>query len=80
VPCPGGAIPDEKLGKHAIKALSWKAVEEISARFLQLNPYDRNAVSKSVLKIEKEKFDRETGKQRQLYCFAISEPQGLDAQ
>jgi hypothetical protein len=34
--------------------------------------YDRSAVPGSVLKIEKENFDPDTGTQRQLYCFAIS--------
>ncbi len=44
----------------------------ISERFASLTPYDRDAVPGSVLKIEDDNFDAETGNQRQLYCFAIS--------
>jgi hypothetical protein len=52
--------------------LSWKEVEEIAKRFESLNPYDRNAIPGSVLKIEGDNFDPKTRKQRQLYCYAIS--------
>ena len=37
-----------------------------------LNPYNRDAVPGSILKIEEDNFDPATGKQRQLYCVAIS--------
>ena len=40
--------------------------------FAQLNPYDRTAVPHSILKIEDDNFDPKTGKQRQLWCLAIS--------
>ena len=69
--CPGGPYKT-KDGHPAVKALSWKQVQEISDRFAALNPYDREAVPGSVLKIEEDNFDPKTGKQRQLYCFAIS--------
>jgi hypothetical protein len=42
------------------------------ALFAQLNPYDRAAVPHSILKIEADNFDPKTGKQRQLWCLAIS--------
>ena len=71
VPCPGGSFKT-KDGRPAVKALSWKQVEEISERFAALNPYDREAVPGSVLKIEEDNFDAKTGHQRQLSCFAIS--------
>ena len=71
VPCPGGPY-ETKDGRSAVKALSWKQVQEISDRFAALNPYDREAVSGSVLKIEEDNFDPKTRIQRQLYCFAIS--------
>ena len=56
----------------AITALSWKQVEGISRRFAALNPYDRDAVPGSILKIEDDNFDPKTGDQRQLFCMAIS--------
>ena len=69
--CPGGPYKT-KDGQPAVKALSWKQVQEISERFAALNPYNRDAVPGSVLKIEEDNFDPKTGQQRQLYCFAIS--------
>jgi hypothetical protein len=70
IPCPGGA--SMVRGKPAIKALSWKQVEDIAHRFEALNPYDRSAIPGSILKIEGDNFDPKTRKQRQLYCLAIS--------
>jgi hypothetical protein len=61
--CPAG---------QKIKALSWRQVQEISRQFASLNPYDRKAVPGSILKIEDDNFDLRTGRQRQLYCLAIS--------
>jgi|HubBroStandDraft_6_1064221.scaffolds.fasta_scaffold08670_5 hypothetical protein len=61
-----------KGGREAIRALSWEQVVEIVALFAQLNPYDRTAVPDSILKIEGDNFDPKTGKQRQLWCLAIS--------
>jgi hypothetical protein len=70
ITCPGGELVDKN--KPAIKALSWKQVEDISTRFAALNPYDRDAIPGSILKIEGDNFDPKTRKQRQLYCLAIS--------
>lgn len=69
VPCPGGPLRTAD-GQEAIKALSWKEVGGIRDRFAALNPYSRDAIPGSVLKIEDVNF--EAGKQRQLYCMAIS--------
>ena len=71
IECPGGGFRT-KENKPAVKALSWKQVEEISQRFAALNPYDRDAVPGSIVKIEEDNFDRKTGTPRQLYCYAIS--------
>ncbi|MGC1652545.1 MAG: hypothetical protein WA722_06975, partial [Candidatus Sulfotelmatobacter sp.] len=70
VPCPGGAhkMPDDQ---QAIKALSWKGVRVIADKFTALNPYDPKAIPGSILKIEDVNFDS-SGKQRQLYGYAIS--------
>jgi hypothetical protein len=70
ISCPGGS--EQEAGKPAIKALSWKQVEDIAKRFAALNPYDRDAIRGSILKIEDDNFDPKTRKQRQLYCLAIS--------
>src|SRR5258705_688160 len=53
-----------------IKALSWKDVEEIAAKFESLNCYDRTKVPGSILKIEKVNFKK--GKQIELSGFATS--------
>jgi hypothetical protein len=59
IPCPGGQhrLPD---GTPAVKALSYKQIDEIRDRFYSLNPYDRGAVPR-LLKLE------HTG-----LCYAIS--------
>jgi hypothetical protein len=69
VPCPGGPfqMPD---GHAAVSALSWKEVDEVAARFKKFNPYADK--SRSILKIERDNYDPETGKQRQVYCLAIA--------
>ncbi len=69
VPCPGGPfrMPD---GRKAVRALSWREVAEIVSRFVRLNPYADKL--RSILKIERDNYDPETGKQRQLFCLAIS--------
>jgi hypothetical protein len=53
-----------------IKALSWKAVEQITKRFESLNCYDRAKVPGSILKIEKVNY--EGGKQIEVLGYAIS--------
>jgi hypothetical protein len=69
VPCPGG--PFEMADGHAaVRALSWKEVDEIAARFAKINPYADK--SRSILKIERDNYDPETGEQRQVYCLAIA--------
>ena len=70
IECEGGT--HRKNGKPAITALSWAQVAAIAKRFEALNPYDRTAIPGSVLKIEDDNFDPKTGRQRQLWCLAIS--------
>jgi hypothetical protein len=69
VRCPGGSLK-MKDGHDAVKALSWMEVEKISQRFASLSPYSMK--SQSILKIEQDNYDPITGRQRQIYCFAIS--------
>jgi hypothetical protein len=73
IPCAGGQS-QTCVGLKAIKALSWEQVKMISHRFDALNPYNRDAVRESILKIEDDNYiDPKTREhQRQLYCFAIS--------
>jgi hypothetical protein len=71
IPCKGGKLLT-KEGTEGIGALTWKQIWQIVAKFEALNPYDRKVIPGSVLKIEEDNFDPETGKQRQLHCLAIS--------
>jgi hypothetical protein len=71
VPCPGGPLRT-KDDREAVKALTWAEVDGIGRLFETLNPYDRDAVPGSILKIENDNFDLATKKQRQIYCVAIS--------
>jgi hypothetical protein len=70
----GGPIPCAGGKRGVIQALKWKQVEDISKQFDNLNPYDRDAVKTSILKLEDDNYDDpETREhQRQLYCLAIS--------
>jgi hypothetical protein len=70
-PCEGGPYHTANQN-DAVLALSFKQVSQISNRFAALNPYSRDAITGSILKIEDDNFDPLTGKQRQLYCYAIS--------
>jgi hypothetical protein len=71
VPCPGGPERTPR-GEEAVRALSWEQVERIRDRFGALNPYDRRVVPGSVLKLEGENLDPDTGERVQLWCHAIS--------
>jgi hypothetical protein len=71
IACPGGPYRTSD-GGEAIKALTWKQVEQIVQQFANLNPYERDAIPGSILKIEDDNFDPITANQRQLYCLAIS--------
>ncbi|MHB8363948.1 MAG: hypothetical protein ACYDBO_06205 [Vulcanimicrobiaceae bacterium] len=71
----GGRIPRIGKGTHkaaGMQALSWAQVQGIAERFAALNPYDRGIIPGSVLKIEPDNFDPKTGRQRQLWCYAIA--------
>jgi hypothetical protein len=71
VPCPGGPF-ENKNGANAVRAITWSQVREIAKRFEALNPYNREVVPGSILKIEDDNFDPGTKKQRHLWCLAIS--------
>jgi len=72
VPCPGG---NHKLHdvEEAVKAISWKQVQQIANRFNQLNPFNRQLV-REILKIEDVNFvDSDPRKsRRQLSGYAVS--------
>jgi hypothetical protein len=68
-PCPGGGATMAN-GDAAVQALTTRKVRAIVKRFEALNPYDRDAVPGSILKLEKENY---VGKrQTPLWCYAIS--------
>ena len=69
VACAGGPyhIPD---GRDAVKALTWREVDDIAKQFEKLNPYDRSAVPRSILKIEDVNFH--DGAQREIWGYAIA--------
>jgi hypothetical protein len=71
IPCPGGQhnTPDSRA---AIKALTWAQVRQLVARFTALDPNRGSGHPKSILKIEAENFDRDTGRQREIECSAIA--------
>jgi hypothetical protein len=69
--CPGGNFLTGAK-EQAVKALSWAQVKQIVRSFEALNPYQRDIIPGSVLKIEDDNYDPKTGKQRQIYCYAIS--------
>lgn len=71
IPCGGGTLRTND-DCEAVKALSWDQVDRIKRRFAALNPYEKDAVPESILKIEEDNYDPITRKQRQLYCVAIS--------
>lgn len=68
-PCPGGKHKMSH-GRPAIKAISWKEVDEICGKINHLNPYKRELIP-DILKIEDCNFDR-NGKRHQLYGLAVS--------
>jgi hypothetical protein len=70
VPCPGGPHRLQD-GHEAIKALSWSEVEIIVEQLDRLNPYNRDAVTEPILKIEKVNFGPD-GKLRELWGYAIA--------
>ncbi len=46
------------------------ADSELAEWFRKLSPYSEK--SRSILKIERDNYDPVTGKQRQIYCLAVS--------
>ena len=52
--------------------LPLEEVKQIAKRFVSLVPYNRSIVPGSILKIEDENLDPETGRPLQLFCHAIA--------
>jgi hypothetical protein len=69
IPCPGGphTMAD---GTPAVRAITWKELDEICEQVNRLNPYDPTRVT-DILKIEDCNYDRR-GRQHQLYGLAVS--------
>jgi hypothetical protein len=68
-PCDGGPhlLPD---GRAAVKVLTWEEARGIVAKFERLNPYSRDAVHGSILKIEDVNY--RDGNTEQLFGWAIA--------
>lgn len=71
VPCPGGLHRTED-DEAAIRALTFAEVDAIVECFQALNPYERTAIAGSILEVERENFDPDSGIQREIECFAIA--------
>jgi len=69
VPCIGGEHHLD--GQEAIHALSFADVRKFVDQFELLNPYDRDAVTEPILKIEKVNYDAD-GNQREVWGYAIA--------
>lgn len=70
IPCPGGSHRTP-AGDDAIRALSWKQVDQIIEQFSRLNPYNPGLVPGSILQTEEENYDPD-GRQQEVRCYAIS--------
>jgi hypothetical protein len=70
-PCPGGTelAPN---GTPAIRLLSWDQVDAIVEQLAKLNPYRGELAGKSLLKVEDENFDPDSGQQWPITCWAIA--------
>jgi hypothetical protein len=68
--CAGG---EHRLadGSEAIRVLSFAEVRRFVEKFEELNPYDRNAVTDPILKIEKVNLNPD-GTQRAVWGYAIA--------
>ncbi|MBS1864119.1 MAG: hypothetical protein JSS68_20690 [Actinobacteria bacterium] len=75
VPCRGGSgrLPD---GGEAVRALPWGTVDRIVGRFAALNPYGSEATGGSILEVEDENLDPDSGERREIECFAIASKRG----
>jgi hypothetical protein len=69
VPCPGGPHKTAD-GTPAVRAMTWRDLEEFGKKLNSLNPYDPSVVGE-ILKIEDCNYDR-AGNQHQLYGLAVS--------
>jgi hypothetical protein len=50
----------------------WRKVAEIAERFTALNPYDPQIITGSILELEDENYDPDTGQQREIHCFGVA--------
>ena len=68
--CSGGLHRDA-AGNGLFRALSWEQLDRIIKHFDSLNPYDSRLVP-SILELEDENLDPDTGERLELSCYAIS--------
>jgi hypothetical protein len=68
----GSLIACEGSPEGTVTALSWAQVDEIVGRFTSLNPYNPEVIPGSILEIETENFDPQTGLRWEIECFSIA--------
>jgi hypothetical protein len=56
-------------GNDGVPTLSWERAISIAGRFESLNPYDSDVIPGSILELEPENLDPETGGLREVRCF-----------
>jgi hypothetical protein len=72
IPCHGGPHQLED-GQEAIKALGHHALlHQFIDRFKPLNPYDRSLGERSILELEPENFEPESGEQIEISCISLA--------
>jgi len=69
--CPGGSERDDD-GNAAVRLLTWQQVADIADRLTALNPYDGQIANTPILKIESDNYEPTTGRQRQIYAYAVA--------
>ena len=68
--CSGGSTGSGTGAR--VHALSHAEVDEVVDRFTALNPYDPKARPGSILEIEDENFDPDSGEQREIYALGLA--------
>ena len=71
IPCHGGQHYTP-TSQPAIKAISHAQVAKLVDQFVDLDPFTGPGHPRSILKIERENYDPDTGAQREIECFAIA--------
>jgi hypothetical protein len=71
IECPGGPhhMPNARA---AINAITWTEVDTLVTRYASLDPYTGPDHPKSILKVERENYDPDNDRQREIECYSIA--------